>query len=1078
MVAGTAFGTVLIWSSQPDRRRGDLPNVVEVNPGHKGITFGVDQCEEWLASCSDDRGIRLGLIDVNASSDAVVSVLGPLSEQLSGIRNTPQVWLDDLYTNLGEKWSHNSRVWDVKFIKISSDALGLVSIGEDAVCQIQQIERSGLIQLVNDHYHSGKNIWSLTHGRLGGHQIITGGADGAIVSRAISAQIFSNGADAQTFTRLPPKVLGSHFDHYQSAFTPLFLKLDISPVSKNGSKAKPPSIKQYLFVSHSCLLALTDSGHLLRAAYEEKAPTENDQIDSYDKCTGAYAPPVSLEWCTVRNGNAFGSRPVLSNSQDHLAFLGNEHGDLFIFLPADEGAVKLVARLDIPISWLTIAGFKDIFGHSSECCVIVFSEDNKVAKAVWIQIPRDVEHKGRVPVHMHAVQHTSDRLQSTGSPTQPIDASVHSIDLPETFVPTSAYVLRSTHALVLGSRQSAVAIYRPLNDGEGTYRSPQCDRHIHGDDTITSVSGISSFANDHEGCRREFILTTGRNGTYAVHSIDLEESRSEYSPLDEKTLAFETLDTSTSLFSSTIEGSYCAVELEPVFRPSEGFPRLNFWFREFESDGRDRSGDLILYGFNSKKFVVWNESHQSLVFTIDCANEHRPWAYNTYAPDIPDARLSLPHHGPFAWTQAGSLNIVSIGQAEHFTLQQGGHGREIKALSVSRQPFRDLRHGIRSGILIATGAEDTTIRFFTIGATKESHAHNQMICIRTVKKHTTGLQHLCFSSCGKYLFSSGGCEEFYAWRIRHSVPGVNLGVVLDFTFPKESDKSDLRITDFSVRDQGSRHFVISAVYSSSMIKIFRYSIGTGTSKSTCELLRRVFYQDRCLTQINDYGAFGTLTASTDGHLAHWYPQDGLRPNRRLVHQNSIKVMQTITLPLTSESQLHQLVVTGGDDNDLGLTLMRTFISQTTIPRFQSLVIPKAHAAAITAICILPTIPSSRNNPSSHSQEFFLRFLSTSNDQRVKLWSVIVNLDKIGAPGSEIGGEAMAALDVELLASTGTSVADVGAMELVSELEKEGDARRDPETGRRYEPKPLTPEMERTARVLLVGVGMEVLQFKL
>ena len=79
--------------------------------------------------------------------------------------------------------------------------------------------------------------------------MITGGADGAIVSRSVSAKPSSGGIDASTAAQPLPKVAGSRFDHYQSPFVPLFSELGIDPAAKRGSHVKSPSIKQYVFVS-------------------------------------------------------------------------------------------------------------------------------------------------------------------------------------------------------------------------------------------------------------------------------------------------------------------------------------------------------------------------------------------------------------------------------------------------------------------------------------------------------------------------------------------------------------------------------------------------------------------------------------------------------------------------------------------------------------------------------------------------------------------------------------------------------------------------------------------------------------
>lgn len=1056
VVAGTAFGNILVWSSRPSQTHGDIVKVVAVSTGHKGATFGVDQFSGWLASCSDDRGVRLGMLDVDDASDAGIDVPELLNQQLSELNDTVPVKPGNGSDSLGEKWIHTSRVWAVKFIRIGAGVLGLVSIGEDAFCKVQQIGKDGLALVANDHYHSGKNIWSLADGQLRGHQVFTGGADGAIVSRDVSNRLSSGGASTQEAVQSLPKVAGSLYDYFQSAFRPLFSKVHIHAVAKSSSEAKPPSFKQYLFISHSCLLALTDSGYLLKISRDESKAIGSSQSDGEKTSIGAYELPISPNWSIKRKfRNPFTDRPILSNSEDHLVFLGNGNGSLFVCYPAEEETAKFVAKLDMPISWLAIAGVSHVPEEYKEYCIIVYCDERKEAKVVWVLMSIGAKSSEE------PAQHTTDRVQTP--PNAAFHVKVSNLALPEHFEPTSACVLQHTRAIVLGSRQSAIAIYRPLLDKGDAYRLPLYHiplpvRHIHGVDSVTSISGISS-PEDYRACKQEAFLTTGRNGEYVVHSAYLEDD----------TLASEILDVSSTPFGSGIEGFYCAEAREPIERSSELQSRLPFWSGQWqlEGNGRVNFGDLILYGFSSKRFVVWNESRQSLIFSVDCENAHRPWAYNTYAETNDKGSLSIPHHGPFVWTQAGSFNATTIFQADHSIIQHGGHGREIKALSVSPLLYQDLRHGILGGRLIVTGAEDTTIRFFAMGLTTEADARNKLQLIRTLKKHTTGIQHLSFSTCGRYLFSSGGREELYAWRIRYGVPGVNLGIVLDCTFPKEADESDLRITDFKVESHGPANFLLCAVYSNSMIKFFRFKAATPNSTQSCEVLHRFFYTDRCLTQINDYAEYGTLTASTDGRLAFWSTRDGDAPYKHQVHQNSIQTMLTLDLPSRANGLHDRLVITGGDDNALGLTLMRTSISLLNrAPACQSLLLPTAHAAAITAICL------QSNRSASDATEVHIRFLSAGNDQRVKLWSVTVSLDRLGRTWPNIGGEAMAALDVDLLADTGTAVADVGAMELVSDLEREGEFMGNEVLGSVYAPKP------RKTRVLVVGVGMEVLQFTL
>jgi hypothetical protein len=63
-------------------------------------------------------------------------------------------------------------------------------------------------------------------------------------------------------------------------------------------------------------------------------------------------------------------------------------------------------------------------------------------------------------------------------------------------------------------------------------------------------------------------------------------------------------------------------------------------------------------------------------------------------------------------------------------------------------------------------------------------------------------------------------------------------------------------------------------------------------------------------------------------------------------------------------------------------------------------------------------------------------------------------------------------DIDLLASIETTVADVGAIETLPKQEIESNGVQDPEM------KQLPLEGQEVVRVLVVGVGMEVLQFVL
>lgn len=145
---------------------------------------------------------------------------------------------------------------------------------------------------------------------------------------------------------------------------------------------------------------------------------------------------------------------------------------------------------------------------------------------------------------------------------------------------------------------------------------------------------------------------------------------------------------------------------------------------------------LFIHGFSSKKWYLYNVTDEEEVMSIDTGGAHRSWAFR------PHSSLG----GTLVWTRASSMHICSQNGSNHTVVRRGGHGREIKAVAVSSE-----MNG-RSHPLIATGAEDTDIKIF-------HHIGDDLICQRTIRKHTTGIQHLQWSQDGDYLFSSGGCEE-------------------------------------------------------------------------------------------------------------------------------------------------------------------------------------------------------------------------------------------------------------------------------------------------------------------------------
>lgn len=189
-----------------------------------------------------------------------------------------------------------------------------------------------------------------------------------------------------------------------------------------------------------------------------------------------------------------------------------------------------------------------------------------------------------------------------------------------------------------------------------------------------------------------------------------------------------------------------------------------------------------------------------------------------------------------------------------------------------------------------------------------------------------------------------------------------------------------------------------------------------------------------------------MTAATDGHLAFWKesstndsdndgPKELACLGTRVLHQSAIKSLSTCSLNNDTS-----LIVTGGDDNGLGISLIT--VTESNEIKCERLITPRAHAAAVTATDILNCI-SSDTKPLC----FQILIATASNDQRIKLWRIDIDLGKEGVEG----------IDVKRVANGYTSVADVSSMAL----------------------HPADPGSESLAtRILICGVGMELWNVKL
>ncbi|KPM40708.1 hypothetical protein AK830_g5844 [Neonectria ditissima] len=469
--------------------------------------------------------------------------------------------------------------------------------------------------------------------------------------------------------------------------------------------------------------------------------------------------------------------------------------------------------------------------------------------------------------------------------------------------------------VAIGSRHGWLSVLRL---GEGGFR-PILDFATSSRDAITSIVPLPGH--DVDGSASPYILTTSRDSKYRIYEIENGDSG----------VRLHLQNETASSFGSLIEGG---------------------WFT------RDTEPELILYGFKSKRLIVWNETHREELANVECGGSHRTFTL-MHSP-------TEPRHLRFGYTRASKLFIYSQRGSVHRPIKTGTHGREIRALSCN-------------GRYIATGAEDTTIRIWEYAEQRRGQGDGlKLRCLASMKLHVTGIQQIRWLE-EDYLLSSAGNEELFVWRVREldKTSYGGLGVVCEAVFGDKSKDGDLRIMDFDANRFGTDgSIIVTMVLSNSTLKTYRYMPG-----GSFQLLAQMSYTGACLTQVRHLGVDETglsaLTASTDGHLATWEARfdRNKTPSHTLVHvapvhQNGVKSLDLKVTPTGFQ------VLTGGDDNGLGVTSLTLLPDEAGIGQRYTVssrsMVRKAHAAAINGVALIQRGEATLG-------------VSVSNDQRVKLW---------------------------------------------------------------------------------------------
>jgi WD repeat-containing protein 6 len=328
-------------------------------------------------------------------------------------------------------------------------------------------------------------------------------------------------------------------------------------------------------------------------------------------------------------------------------------------------------------------------------------------------------------------------------------------------ISTSSIVCHGKY-LALGGKLGQLLFYR-LDARKESLEYSYIDHRMHGKAVVTFIKPIDE--DDAENPNVGYVLTGGRDGKYCVYRLhshpDREDARRDFQIIHR-----------SSAFLSQVEGAYYD----------------------------HQTGHFMVLGFRGNVLILWDETTQTEILALDCGGVHRVWEF---APS-PEAIGA----GTIVWIQARSLHVLMADSTIHRPLQLGTHGREVKSLAVAKT----------SSALIASGGEDTLIRISTRSQDTDGIAQ----CLQLMGDHVSGTQQIKWSDDGRFLFSSAGREEFFAWRIR-SVPKFGLATLMEAACPRQELETELRIMSFDVRRMhaadGEDRFLLALVYSNSTIKV-------------------------------------------------------------------------------------------------------------------------------------------------------------------------------------------------------------------------------------------------------------------
>jgi WD repeat-containing protein 6 len=732
VAAGTAFGEIMYWSWNRDADIGAISRVHRVFLGHEGSIFGVRISKELPPDCCQS----LKRVIASCSDDRTIRIWD-VSDV--AIRALPSMASDQ--PTDAERTRHtgfsNAAVDQNMFS--SSQCLAVGWGHASRIWNVQFLDSmpcEGALFLVSAGEDATSRTWKLS---------LDEREEAVLPYQLLQQDCAAHHSGKNIWSS---SIYGETTGREQIVCGAADAKITTFPLIRGSGRARESRVQEYTVLDVLSLARML--GQQTETEHAHKSSKKAEFFRSY-----CFLDRKSF-LLTTNSGNVLVGSLRSDATPERQSYLEEA---TFVDQLADLRGYSVCAS-DISTGVAFIAGSTGtiyMFSNSSKLLSKVGSIDGKVGEMLAASVPHVGGRKevallttlvGQKEAQLLYVDVTSDVGPCI---TRTVVVPISELLTGAIITAMSLTTTTSMSFLHLGFRRGSIAVYSissGLSNCDDRAALFKIIEKVHGDETVTALLWEPSSTDGSIG----YLSSVGRNGCLAIHRSDLQAN------------CVELVHNLPMPVGPNIEGLLLHKE------------------------------QLLVHGFSSKKWVLYNVTREEEVMSVETGGAHRSWAFQpSEGHDI---------GGTLVWTRASSMHICSQAGPNHGVIRPGSHGREIKAVAASQGPFSPL---------IATGAEDTDIKLF-------EYVEGELLCRRTLRRHTTGIQHLQWSENGEYLFSSGGCEEFYIWKTRRLPSPMGVGIVCDFTYAPESEHADLRIMSFDVR-QRNTGYDIALVFSDSSIKV-------------------------------------------------------------------------------------------------------------------------------------------------------------------------------------------------------------------------------------------------------------------